>query len=165
MILFYSIVCDLNNCIYHARCLNITMDAAHEIASYDHSWSCFYCCAESLPLYSESMDLDCISLKCHCCFKVYTPVNEFTVTCIICKKQTHKKCTNDNVCKKCTSQDNNIKDTCDNIDIYKVHYNPLNSLFETNDSDSFNLNAECEELTDGMHCNFNTLECCKIVNI
>ena len=109
-----------------------------------------------------------VSERCHSCnqdISAYGADNNSIITCVTCHEMTHKKCATNNICKKCIFAENNEKDDVDNVDIYKVHFNPLSCLFEDRDSDSFQLDKDCNDMSADMHYSFNTFESCKHVTI
>ena len=109
-----------------------------------------------------------VSERCHSCnqdISAYGADNNSIITCVTCHEMTHKKCATNNICKKCIFAENNENDDVDNVDIYKVHFNPLSCLFEDRHSDSFQLDTDCNDMSADMHYSLNTLESCKHVTI
>ena len=96
------LVCNLDNKIYHAHCLNISTDVALELQQ-SSEWFCPCCLKEIFPFFDCNVHETDNPVSCYSCCKLISTTKHLISYCTICTNICHasSSCLTNNNCTKC----------------------------------------------------------------
>ena len=112
----FIVYCNLENHIYHSKCLNINNTSSIDILSSPPSneWWCTLCLSNILPFYNYLChNEESVSVKCGSCLNLISPFNHQSTTCTACGMKNHSSCTNMSLCIHCDTSPSNTQSLLD----------------------------------------------------
>ena len=160
------LLCNLDNNIYHAKCLKIDNDTALEIQN-SHDWFCPICIENNLPINLTNNNSES-SILCHCCNNVISNVRHLISYCIFCDVACHKSCLRlpYNCCNNCYDThdfDLDCANTLNNL-FQQISFNPFNECDQENHKNRF-FDDEIDDFCDTIEFANKTLQACKYHNM
>ena len=134
------LVCNLDHKSYHAKCLKIDNDTAHELQS-NSEWFCPHCLCDILPCINSPINDHESAASCQSCKKIISNTRDKVSTCSLCNNIYHFTCFNEhsNNCHISKSHsfhsDTNSSEVLNDL-FNQVSFNPYNSILD-NDKNRF----------------------------
>ena len=162
------LVCSNENKTYHAKCLKIDTDTAHELQKLS-DWCCPLCLKDIFPNFNDHSNN--LTVKCHSCTELISSTRHCVMHCAFCDNICHKKCITQPfyACKPCETRINSDTPddkTTDFNEIYShICFNPFEFNDDTENDTNHFMDDDIADYSETLETAKNVLNNCKYYNI